>query len=365
MKTAIKYVVLTATAVSLLVACGGGGANNSSTPATNASVSTFAGTGSPGSTDGASTLAQFNRPYGVALDSVGNVYVADSQNSTIRKITPSGVVSTIAGTAGLIGTTDATGSSARFDFPLGIAVEASGALWITDSVRHTIRKISSTGVVTTLAGQPGSPGATDATGTSARFNGPKGIGLDSFGDAYVADHVNHTIRKITSTGVVTTFAGVAGSAGSTDATGTSARFNSPSGVAVDSAGNCYVADTSNHVIRKITSTGAVTTFAGTAGVIGSTDATGASARFNYPSGIAVDSNGYVYVGDHFNHTIRKITPTGTVSTLAGAAGLIGSINATGGSARFNYPYGLAVDPNGNIFVADVENHSIRKIAMQP
>ena len=323
-------------------------------------VTTFAGTaGSTGSADGTGVAAQFNYPSGVAVDSAGNVYVADTDNSTIRKITSAGVVTTFAGTAGLTGTADGTGAAARFNYPPGVAVDSSGNVYVADY--STIRKITSGGVVTTLAGTADSPGSTDGTGAAAQFNTPNGVAVDSAGNVYVADTDNSTIRKITSAGVVTTFAGTAGSTGSADGTGVAAQFNYPSDVAVDSAGNVYVADTNNSTIRKITSAGVVTTIAGTAGSTGSTDGTGAAAQFNTPNGVAVDSAGNVYVADTNNSTIRKITSGGVVTTIAGTAGSTGSTNGTGAAARFNYPSGIAVDSAGNVYVADRSNSTIRKI----
>jgi hypothetical protein len=323
-------------------------------------VTTLAGTaGTFGSTDATGAAARFNFPSGVATDSAGNVYVADSRNHTIRKITPAGVVSTLAGSAGSAGSADG-GVVARFSFPGGVATDGGGNVYVADSRNHTIRKITLAGVVTTLAGTAGASGSTDATGAAARFNFPSGVATDSAGNVYVADSRNHTIRKITPAGVVTTLAGTAGASGSTDATGAAARFNLPSGAATDSAGNVYVADTYNYTIRKITPAGVVTTLAGTAGASGSTDATGAAARFNYPFGVATDSAGNVYVGDSSNHTIRKITPAGVVSTLAGSAGSAGSADG-GVVARFSFPTEVATDSAGNVYVADSDNGTIRKI----
>ena len=273
-------------------------------------VTTLAGTaGSNGSTDATGSAARFNSAYGIAVDSSGNVYVADFYSSTIRKITAAGVVTTLAGTAGSNGSTDATGSAARFYSPRGVAVDSSGNVYVADNGNNTIRKITAAGVVTTLAGSPPptAAGSTDATGSAARFYLPYDVAVDSSGNVYVADNGNITIRKITAAGVVTTLAGLAGSNGRTDATGSAARFYYPSGVDVDSSGNVYVADNGNFTIRKITAAGVVTTLAGTAGSNGSTDATGSAARFYVPLGVALDSSGNVYVGDSGNFTIRKIT----------------------------------------------------------
>ena len=306
-----------------LTACGGGGGGGGDGGPVS-SLALFAGDmAGNGNVDGIGAAARFRSPQGLATDSAGNVYVADSLNHTIRKITPAGVVTTLAGTAGVTGSTDATGAAARFNSPLGVATDDAGNVYVADFGNHTIRKITPAGAVTTLAGTAGVTGSTDATGAAARFSSPLGVATDSAGNVYVGDTNNNTVRKITPAGVVTTLAGTAGVTGSTDATGAAASFFAPLGVATDSAGNVYVADLGNHTIRKITPAGVVTTLAGTAGAFGSTDATGAAARFDGPFGVATDSAGNVYVADSGNSTLRKITPAGAVSTLAGVAGQTG------------------------------------------
>ena len=325
-------------------------------------VSTLAGTaGVRGHADGAGAAASFFYPYGVATDSLGNVYVADTGNSTIRKITPAGVVSTLAGTARVFGSTDATGAAASFSSPFGLATDSAGNVYVADTFSNTIRKITSAGVVSTLAGTAGVFGSTDATGAAASFFSPNGVATDSADNVYVAESGNNTIRKITPAGVVSTLAGTAGVLGSSDATGAAASFQSPYGVATDSAGNVYVTDTGNHTIRKITPAGVVSTLAGTAWVSGHADGTGAAASFFYPQGVATDSAGNVYVTDSRNYTIRKITPTGEVSTLAGTAG-VGHADGDGAAASFLSPNGVTSDNAGNVYVADTGNRTIRKIS---
>jgi len=319
-------------------------------------VSTLAGSGTASSGNGIGNTAQFNLPAGVAVDSSGNVYVADSDNHRIRKITPAGVVSTFAGT-GTEGHADGTGTTAQFKRPAGVVVDSSGNAFVADSVNHLIRKITPAGVVSTFAGT-GTEGHADGTGTEAQFHGPLGVAVDSSGNVYVADANNHLIRKITPAGVVSTFAGT-GTEGHADGTGTEAQFHGPLGVAVDSSGNVYVADADNNRIRKITPAGVVSTFAGT-GTEGFADGTATTAQFYHPSGVAVDSSGNVYVADSGNHRIRKITPAGVVSTLAGS-GTASSGNGTGTTAQFKRPTGVAVDSFGNFYVTDYSNHRIRKI----
>ena len=324
-------------------------------------VTTFAGaTGLGGSADGAGSSARFNSPRGLAVDAVGSIYVADTGNSTIRKITSAGLVTTLAGTPGLSGSVDGTGSAASFNSPQALAVDAGGSIYVTDTYNHTIRRISSVGVVTTLAGVPGMTGAADGTGSAARFSFPQGVAADAGGDLYVADSNNHTIRKITSGGVVSTFAGSAGLQGSADGTGSAASFNSPQGLAVDTAGNIYVADAYNHTIRQITSVGFVTTLAGAAGLKGASDGTGSIARLNIPQGLAIDAANNVFVADTNNNSIRKITSAGNVTTFAGEAGY-GSADGVGSAASFNHPRGLVIDTASNMYVADTDNSTIRKI----
>jgi sugar lactone lactonase YvrE len=343
-------------------ACNGGLSCQSGTCQT-PSLTVLAGEPSgAGSLDGTGSAARFSYPYGVAVDGAGNVYVADQLNSTIRKITmPAGVVSTLAGSPAQTGSTDGTGSAARFYNPQGVAVDGSGNVYVADRDNSTIRKITPAGLVSTLAGSAGQNGGTDGTGSAAHFFHPFGVAVDGSGNIYVADTYNSSIRKITPAGAVTTLAGSASQLGSADGTGSAARFHYPYGVAVDGSGNVYVADSGNSTIRKITPAGAVTTLAGSAGQTGSTDATGSAARFYYPSSVTVDGSGNVYVADMSNSTIRKISPAGAVSTLAGSASQFGSADGTGSAARFSNPCGMAVDGSGNVYVADMLNSTIRKI----
>ena len=327
-------------------------------------VTTLAGlAGNYGSANGTGSSALFWNPQGVALDNATNLYVADSVNNMIRMVTPAGVVTTLAGTAGSLGSADGTGAAARFWQPQGVAVDSSNNVYVADGANGTIREIASGAIVTTLAGSA-SIGSDD--GSSARFNWPSGAAMDSAGNSYVADTGNGTIRMVTSTGMASTLAGSAGNFGSTNATGGNARFYGPQAVAVGFSGNLYVADTANHTIRKITSSGVVSTLAGLAGTNGLSDGTGSSARFNAPQGLAVDSSGTVYVADTWNHTIRKVTSAGVVTTLAGLPGYYGDIDGTSpgsgtNTARFYCPSAVAVDGSGNAYVADTRNHTIRKV----
>jgi sugar lactone lactonase YvrE len=354
--------------------------------------------GGPGSADGIGIAARFDGPGSVALDRAGNVFVADTGNHTIRKITPAGVVSTFAGAAGISGSKNGTGASARFHFPAGVAIDRADNVFVADSLNDTIREITPAGVVTTFAGAPGAFGNVDGVGAAARFAGPKGlvfdragalyvadanngtirkitpdanvttfastagagVAIDSMGNLFVADPGDETIHKITPAGVVSTFAGRSFNIGTVDGTGINARFASPSGVAVDAADNVYVGDSANSTIRKITPDAVVTTFAGAALQPGADDG-GAGARFETPAGLAVDRAGNVIVADAGGSAIRTITPTGIVTTIAGAARLIGSDDSPGAGARFFEPQHVAVDPMGNVYIGDIANHTIRKV----
>jgi sugar lactone lactonase YvrE len=325
------------------------------------SVTTLVGsTGIAGSTDGMALLASFSSPQGVAVDNAGIVYVADTGNNTLRVYTPStGAVSTLAGTAGVSGSVDGTGPSASFDAPTGVATNNTGDIFVSDAANNTIREVSLAGAVTTLAGAPGNPGSKDGTGAGAQFNGPLGL-AEGLGGVYVADSANDTVRLVSPSGGVTTIAGT-GSSGYANGSGSAARFISPVGLCVDNSANVYVADTSQNAIRMITPSGNVTTLAGGASA-GSADGVGTAATFNSPSAIAVDASGNVYVADSGNNTIRMVAPGGVTTTLSGTAGMAGSSDGKEASATFNAPLGITVDHSGNIYVADTGNGTIRMIS---
>ena len=419
---------------------------------------TLAGKASIGSADGPREAARFSSPFDVTVDNAGNLYVADTDNHTVRKITPDGMVTTLAGLAGVSGSTDGVGSAARFYHPEGITVDIFGNVYVADTDNQTIRKITPGGLVTTLAGVAGSNGNMDGIGRAASFNWPSGVAVDGTGNVYVTEIFNYDVRKITPAGVVTTLAGQAGSSGNADGLGSDARFTDPGGVAVDAwgnifvadtyndrickitpagmvttlrmadgtaayfyrpqklgldvvgnvyvsdslhhrilrlttagdlttfanlpidlpledpasvpyadgvavdaLGNVYVADTGNSAVRKITQSGVMTTVAGFGPGFGSTDGVGSVARFFYPAGVAADGAGNVYAADMANHTIRKIAPGGIVTTLAGLARSSGDADGTGSAARFNSPSAVAVDAVGNVYVADTGNGTIRKL----
>lgn len=368
--------LLTFTAAISIAACGGdsgstngsnstgflmGGAVQGKPLSLTGVVTTWTGTsGTFGSADGIGASASFQGPNEITTDGA-NLYVTDTSNSTIRKIViATGAVTTLAGTAGTWGSSDGTGGTASFMFPCGITTDGTN-LYVADTNYHTIRKIVlASGVVTTIAGTPGVFGSSDGSGAVAKFNWPKSITTDGT-DLYVADTGNSTIRKISiSSGVVTTLAGTAGFYGSTDGIGPAARFGRPYGITTDSS-NLYVTDSNNNTIRKIEiSTRAVTTLAGTTGVIGAFDGIGTAATFNWPNGITTDGTN-LYVADTNNSIIRKIKiSSGAVTTLAGTAGNFGSADGTGATASFNRPIGIIT--NGiSLYVSDTSNNSIRKL----
>lgn len=331
-------------------------------------IRTLAGNNAPGATNGYGSNARFDHPLGAAADAAGNVYVADTENGTIRKITPQGYASLLAGLAGHFGSGNGLGTNARFYAPQGIAADAAGNVIVADTANATIRKVTPAGGVTTLAGAAGSFNRYDGSSSNARFYQPEGLALDAAANTYVADSWNHTIRRITPAGMVTTLAGLAGTSGSADGTGSKARFHRPSGIAVDAATNLFVTDSLNHTVRKITPGGLVSTIAGLPGVWGNADGTNSAARFFQPQGIVAVSTNTVFVVDSGNQVIRMLSASGTnwvVSTVAGSLGANGSTNGLGGAAQFSFPAGLALDSAGYLYIADAGNHLIRTTRVVP
>jgi serine/threonine protein kinase, bacterial len=314
-------------------------------------VTTIAGTGSPGFSDGPGNMASFNDPYGMVADANGNLFIVDSYNQRIRKITPDNVVSTYAGTGG-----DAAGfgpqingpkDSATFYYPAFIAIDKSGNLFVTENQNHDIREISATGLVSTLA----------------NVTYPLGIAVDSNDNVFVVDNGVNSILKITPQGVVTTFAG-SGMNASIDGTGTGASFSNPVGITFDETGNLYVTDNGSNTIRKITAAGVVTTIAGS-GSEGSGDGQGTLASFLSPISPVLDKAGNIYVDDAVNSKIRIITPSGYVGTLAGTQGeSVISVDGVGSTVVFANPWGMTIDNNGNLYVVDSGSNMIRKIVIQ-
>ncbi len=318
-------------------------------------VTTLAGNGPQGFVDGAGTAARFANPSGVAVDGAGNVYVADSWNDAIRKITPGGVVSTLAG--GTHGYADGTGGAAHFSSPTGLAVDGVGNVYVADRSNYVVRKITPLGVVTTVAGKPGTAGYLDGAGSIAKFDQPNAVAVDGLGNLYVSDLNNNAVRLVASDATVTTLAG--GTIGYADGTGVAARFTNPTSPIVNAAGSILVADSRNRAIRAVSSTGVVTTIAGQGPVSALVDAVGTSARFGFPAGVAIDGAGNLYVADQNGYAIRKITPSGVTTTLAGGV-RAGNVDATAAAAQFTSPSRIAADSAGNVYVTD--DGAIRKIS---
>lgn len=271
--------------------------------------------GEMGSRDGQGALARFNEPRSVAVDTQGNIYVVDGKSSsTIRKISPTGLVTTLAGTAGVLGSNDGVGAEASFTHPSDITLDGEGNAYVTDTRNFTLRKISPNGLVTTIAGMAGEHGDVDDEGSDARFTWPRGIVSDGRGALFVTDA--GAIRRINWKAEVRSIAGDSWRQGSINGNKFRARFDEPTGIAVDAEGALYIADSNNSMVRKVSRLGLVSTFAGSPGIKGSRDGKGTAANFKKPKSVAVDTSGNVYVADPGDHAIRKITPNGEVTTLA-------------------------------------------------
>lgn len=409
-----------------LAACGGGG-DGAAAPAPapapvaapSLSMRLLAGdVGGPGWIDGSAAEARFNQPAAIAFDTAGALFVADEANHVIRRVAVDGTVSTFAGGVGQCGSADGPSDVARFCAPAGLAFDAAGRLYVADRSNAQIRRVAADGTVVTVAGSALQRGAVDASGAAARFDSPSGLALDDRGDLLVADTGNATVRRVTPTGVVSTLAGTAGQFGSVDGAGAAARFRQPLALAFGN-GRLYVADSLSHTIRAIDAAGNVTTLIGADQVIGSTDGTfaatrlglpqslawvggasprlligdfygtirsadlgtavvvrvagelqspteardgpGSTARFELPRGIAVDAGGDVFVADAgYSSSIRRIDGSG-VTTFAGRAARFSGADGQGSAAGFRRPQGLAVLPNGDLAVADHGNYTLRRI----
>ncbi|MFI9722980.1 RICIN domain-containing protein [Streptomyces sp. NPDC052396] len=332
-------------------------------------ISTFAGTGVAGfrGDNEPAVSAQLNRPHGIAVDSTGVVYIADLNNHRVRKITTDGKISTFAGTgvAGFNGD-NVRADSAQLNGPREVAVDSADAVYIADAGNHRIRKITADGKISTVAGT-GTAGFSGDGGlaTAAQLNYPIGLAVDGAGDLYITDYANHRVRKVTADKKISTVAGTGpwGFNGD-DRLATSAQLNHPHSVAVDGAGDLYIADYANHRVRKVTADKKISTVAGTGiGGFDGDDRLATSAQLNCPLGVMVDSTGTLYIADHSNHRVRKVAADGKISTVAGTgtAGF-GGDGGPAASAQLNCPLGLAVDCVDTLYITDHVNNRVRKVA---
>lgn len=317
-------------------------------------VISIAGNGNYGFTNGTGNTAQFDKPSGICGDSYGNLYIADHSNHVIRKIDTAGVVTTFAG-SGIDGFSDGNSSTAQFSRPWGCIVDNQNRIYVADVGNERIRRISTSGTVTTIAGN-GTTGTADGPALSgATFSSPSGMAIDSQGNLFVVDRVSDRIRKITPTGTVTTVCG--STPGFSNGTGAGVKFDDPQDMVIDSYDNIYVADRYNNRIRKITPSGVVSTFAGT-GSAGTTNGTLSTCTFNQPRGMAIDEYDNIYVIDYNGHKLRKIDINGNVTTLAGN-GSVGYLDGPSLSAEFNFPYDVGYVKG--IYIAGNLDHTIRKL----
>ncbi len=301
---------------------------------------------------------EFTAAVSVVTDAAGNLFVSDRDDHVIWQVSPSKQVTLLAGSRGLAGSADGQGSNAQFRNPGCLAFDLAGNLVVADTGNHTIRRIAMDGTVTTLAGTPGIPGTANGVGALARFNAPYGIAVTATGTMYIADSQSHTIRLMAVDGTVSTYAGTPGASGQGNGSAGSAQFNQPNGLALGPDGTLYISDYGNSCIRMISPNAQVSTLAGLAGTVGYTDDTGTAALFNLPVGITLDASGNVWVADTHNHVIRSITPAGVVITVAGS-GLAGNADGIVATAYFNLPCGITGLPSGNFMVADTANHILR------
>ena len=331
-------------------------------------IYTIAGNGTTGSSGdgGNATAAQLYYPFDVAVDAGGNLYISDQANSLIRKVSTTGIISTFAGTgAASFGGNGGPATAAQIDFPQGLAIDATGNMYIADGDNDYIRKINTSGVISSIAGN-GSGGNTGDGGqaTAAELSFPTGVAVDGSGNIYIADKENNSIRRVNASGIISTMAGtgVAGYSGDGGAA-TAAKLNNPSGVVVDAAGNVYIGDKINNRVRKVTPSGNITTIAGNGtAAFGGDSGPATAAQLSSPEGLAIDATGNIYVADAGNNRIRKITSGGIISTIAGS-GTAGAGGDAGPAtdAQLNGPSGVAIDGPGNIYIADQINNRIRII----
>jgi sugar lactone lactonase YvrE len=331
-------------------------------------IYTIAGNGGTGfSGDGGqATAAEFNLPRGVAIDGLGNLYVADLENDRVRKVSTTGIITTIAGngTFGYSGDGGAA-TAAEIKYPEGIAADDSGNVYIADYENNRIRKVNTAGIISTIAGNgTGGFSGDGGAATAAELGAPDGVTVDSLGNIYIADEANNRIRKVSTTGIISTIAGNGtGSYSGDGGAATAAEINYPTGVVVDHSGNVYIADINNNRVRIVSTTGIITTFAGNGtGSYSGDGGQATAAELDLPYGLAMDVSGNLYIGDASNNRIRKVNTLGIISTIAGngSSGYSGD-GGMATSESLTNPNGVAVDASGNVYIADYDNNRIREV----
>ena len=356
----LRLVVIGVAAVAAVAAAGASAVTGSNT------ITTIAGNGTQGfSGDGGpATAAQMNAPRGVAVDGAGNVYFTDFESGRVRKVTPGGTISTFAGTGGGGPSGDGgLATSARIDSPNGLAVDGLGNVYIADSSPASrVRKVNPAGIITTYAGTSAGFGGDGGPATEALLYAPVGLALDGQGNLYIADMYNHRIRKVTPGGTISTFAGTSAGFSGDGGPATSAQLLYPEQVTTDGSGNVYIADTGNRRVRKVSPSGTITTFAGSGGGGLGDGGPATSGTLSYPMGLEVDDQGNLYIADWSNYRVRKVDTGGTITTVVGTGN--GGFHGDGGpagSATVFLPRGLALDGQGNLYIADSANHRVRKV----
>ncbi|MCX6396057.1 MAG: PxKF domain-containing protein [Propionibacteriales bacterium] len=353
-----------AAVIPTVVVTGLGGAANAATD--DYALLFVAGTGTAGApTAGPATSSNLFNPYGVAVDGSGNVYIADTVNNRVEKVTPGGQLSVIAGTGDTGAPTEGPATSSNLDLPIGVAVDGSGNVYIADYGNNRVEQVTPGGQLSVIAGTSSQGAPTAGPATSSNLNSPAGVAVDGSGNVYIADQGNHRVEQVTPGGQLSVIAGTGVAGAPTAGPATSSNLDNPTGVVVDGTGNVYIADGRNNQVEKVTPGGQLSVIAGTGAAGAPTAGPATSSNLRTPFGVAVDGSGNVYIADTSNHRVEKVTPGGQLSVIAGtgAAGAPTAGPAT--SSNLSYPTGVAVDGTGNVYIADFGNHRVEKLVAPP